>query len=157
MPGFLLVLMLKIASVVHPLHVSVMEIDQQKNDIRVAFRIFHDDINSAITGFTGKPFVWQPRLADSTVTAYLEAHTWLMTENLQKRHFDARGYEVAGDALIFYGIVRNVGTWKSLTIYNDVLMELYDDQSNIINVNRKDQTKSLRLVPDRRMGTLTFN
>ena len=66
------------------------------------------------------------------------------------------GHEREGDAFIFYIEVSGVKKFKTIQIFNDIMTELHDDQSNLVHVTVRDVVKSLRLTQDTPTDKLTF-
>jgi hypothetical protein len=67
------------------------------------------------------------------------------------------GHEQDGDAHVFFIQVQPVKKWKSITVQNQVLLETYDDQSNIVHVTVREKTRSMRLMRNNEAGSLTFD
>jgi hypothetical protein len=66
------------------------------------------------------------------------------------------GHERDGDAMVFYIEVTKVKKWNSVSIKNDVLMDRFGDQSNLVNCYVGETVKSLRLTKDSSTGALSF-
>lgn len=90
-----------------------------------------------------------------------------MTEEYLKGHFkitlDGKpvvtkylGHEQEGDAFIFYIEGNNITNWKTIQIQNDIITEIYDDQSNLVHVTLHETVLSLRLTRNHPSDKLTF-
>jgi hypothetical protein len=151
-----------VQAVAHPLHVSVTEItyDTEERELEIIMRIFADDLELAIRQQTNNPELDLLHPQNTTTTAlvgaYVTSHLTLYLDNKEQptRYL---GEEVEGDVIVAYIQVAGVKSWKTISVRNDLIMHLYDDQSNIVHVTVADRVRSLRLTPDEPRGTLTFN
>ena len=65
---------------------------------------------------------------------------------IQKLNF--LGFERDDPAVICYIEIENIKKFKTIEVRNEVIMDLYDDQSNIVHVTYKGPVKSVRLMRD---------
>lgn len=149
------------ASLFHPLHVSVTEIeyDQKEKELEVMVRIFTDDLEKALREEQNLPDLDilnpQGKTTDQLLSLYLSAHLKISLDNtLQQQRY--LGHEEEGQALICYIQVPNIKRWKTIEVMDDIMMGMYDDQSNLVHVTVNGNVKSMRLVPDEPSGKLTF-
>lgn len=149
-------------NILHPLHVSVTEIehDANKNALEITMRIFLDDLESSIRNDLQKPAL------DITVPGP-EYTTDQLLEDYLKKHFKINvngkniknqylGHEVELPVIYLYVLASNVKKVKDITIYNDMIMETYDDQANLVHVKVNSKTKSMKLAKDRKQDSLEF-
>ena len=95
------------------------------------------------------------RTIDQMMEEYLKLHFKITLDN-KAQVLKYLGHEQEGDAFIFYIEVDKVKKWKTIQIQNDIIMEIFDDQSNIVHVTSNETVRSLRLVPKRPVDQLTF-
>jgi hypothetical protein len=150
------------ASLLHPLHISVTEIEYDEKDkaLEIMMRVFVDDLE-----VTMKDRLKQPELdilspkgitVDQMMIDYLNEHFQLSLDNkLQKIKY--LGHEREDEAFIFYVEVSNVKKWKTIQVMNNIIMEVFEDQSNLVHVTVKGKVKSLRLIKDKPQDKLTFD
>lgn len=146
----------------HPLHLSVTEItlDEKEKELEIMLRIFADDLELAI------------RNAKNDETLNLRNPTNTTTDKLAWEYLQSRftlradgkiqpvkyiGHEADENVLIFYIQVQPVKKFKTIDITNNILTELYEDQSNLINMTVDNNIKSLRLMRDNPSGKLSFD
>jgi hypothetical protein len=67
------------------------------------------------------------------------------------------GHERDGDVFVFYLEVSNVKKWREILVRNDVLMEVFDDQSNLVHVTARGKIRSMRLTKSNSSEKLTFD
>ena len=146
----------------HPIHVSVTEIeyDEKEKALEIMMRVFMDDLELTLRNERKNPDLDLLKSAggdsvDDLVKEYLRDHFIISLDNkIQKTNY--LGHEREGQAFIFYVEVTDVNPWQTITIRNDIIMSVHDDQSNIIHVFRGDDVKSLRLTRNTPADRLTF-
>jgi len=159
----LFTLLLSLCTPAHPIHISVTEIefDEKERELEIVMRIFADDLETSIRVERNEPELdlLHPAIGQTTddlAKAYiLKRLSVSLDGKFQKLNY--LGSELDGDALVFYIQVTQVKNWKSIGITNSVILETYDDQSNLVHVTIRGKTKSLRLIRNNPSGTLTFD
>lgn len=148
---------------IHPLHVSVTEItlDEKEKELEVVSRIFVDDLQTAIRESTKQPELnlLEPgggTTTDQLVSNYLNTRLKISLKG-KPQTWKFLGHEVESDAILCYIQVSNVKKLETIEVFNSVITELYDDQSNLVHVTVREKVKSLRLMKDNPLGTLTFD
>jgi hypothetical protein len=147
---------------VHPIHVSVTEIefDQKDRALKIMMRVFIDDLEASLRDQLNQPELDILALkkgvtVDQLVSTYLRDHFKIsLDNNVQKTNF--LGHERESEAFIFYIEVTNVNSWQTIKIQNDILVSTFDDQSNLVHVTVNDKVKSLRLTKSTPADKLTF-
>jgi hypothetical protein len=146
----------------HPLHVSVTEIkfDEKDKELEITSRIFLDDLETAIRQDLQQPTldILQPKTstADALIGAY-----WLKNISVLVDKKEAKvkylGYEVEGDVVIIYSYAPGIKKLNQITISQQTITELFDDQSNIVHVTKAETTRSLRLSRQTTTDSILFN
>jgi hypothetical protein len=152
-----------LAVTLHPLHVSVTEIefDQKDKALEVMMRVFIDDFELTLREDLRQPEldILDPKnglTTDQMSQAYIEKHFRITLDNkLQKIKY--LGHEQDADAFVFYIEVSNVKKWKTISVFNDIITETHDDQSNLVHVTVNGQVKSLRLTRNTPADKLSFD
>lgn len=146
----------------HPLHVSVTEIEmkEEPREMQITMRIFIDDIEAAIRKERNEPEldITKPTgglSTDELIKTYLAPRFALELDG-KTSTVKYLGNETQGDVFYLYLLVSDVPQWKSITVHNTIIMDVYDDQSNIVNVSVKDEVRSLRLTAGEQSGKLEF-
>jgi hypothetical protein len=161
LPGFIQALAFSLC--MHPMHVSVTEIDFDEKDkeLEITSRIFIDDLEKTLQNQLKQPEldILNPKnglTIDQMASQYLANHLKISLDGkAQKTEY--LGHERDGEALIFYTLVSKVKKWKTIQIFNDVITATFDDQSNLVHVTVKEKVKSLRLTRDTPSDKLTFD
>ncbi|MCS6807593.1 MAG: hypothetical protein RML40_02770 [Bacteroidota bacterium] len=147
----------------HPIHASIMVIDfnPAPRSLEISCKIFADDLEEIIRKTTGiQLYIGSAKEIPSQTNAKLEEYL--------RKHFSAEadgkalsrwvfiGQELEGDAVWCYIEVPNVSPPKRLIVSNTILMDLYDDQTNLVNVNIYGQRRSAVLRKSRTSEVLEF-
>jgi hypothetical protein len=149
-------------SSVHPLHVSVTEIEFDEKDkaLEITMRVFIDDAELTLRKNLNQPDldVLNPKTGttDQLLKDYILKHFAIALDNKAQK-INYLGHEVDAEAFILYVEVANVKKWKTIQVKNDVLMELHEDQSNLINVTVKGNVRTLRLTNNSFVDKLIFD
>ena len=153
---------LALAAYLHPLHVSVTEIefDEKEKSLEIMMRVFIDDLELSLGNKLNQPDLdlIEPKnglTIDQMTGEYLKEHFKIYLDNkLQKTTY--LGHERENEAFIFYIEVKNVKKWKTIQILNNIITETHEDQSNLVHVTVRDKVRSLRLTKDTPLDKLTF-
>ncbi|UII22601.1 DUF6702 family protein [Fulvivirga ligni] len=150
------------SSWVHPMHVSVCEINFNQKDHSLEFthHIFIDDLEKSFRQSFNKPYldINNPdvgKTTDELVAAYMKKH-FKVTVNGKSALPKYLGHEVENDAIYTYMELDGVKTLSSIRIFNDVLTEVYDDQVNLVHVEIGEDISSMKLTPQRKIDELKF-
>lgn len=146
----------------HPIHLSVSEINYSEKDkaLQITSRIFVDDLETSIRKKLNQPEldILKPTGGQSTdqlVSAYINDHFKVKLDNKPQK-LSYLGHEIEDAAIICYIEIEKVKKFKTLEVFNDIIQETHEDQSNLIHVTYKGPVKSLRLLRDKPMDILTF-
>ncbi len=145
----------------HPLHVSVTEIEMDDKDKRleIMMRVFMDDLEVTLRNEYKNPDldILNPRglTVDQMMESYLKKHFKIMldTKSVVTKYL---GHEQEGDAFIFYVEVGNVRKWKTINVQNSIIADTFDDQSNLVHVTVGEKVRSLRLTKNHPADNLVF-
>ncbi len=150
-----------IAMSLHPLHVSVTEIEMDQKDKRleIMMRVFVDDLEVTLREKYHNPdldvIAPKGKTLDQMMVEYLEPHFKISLDN-KPQIIKYLGHEIDGEAFIFYIEVEKVNKWTTIHIQNDIITEVFKDQSNLVHVTSNDTVLSLRLTRSRPLDKLTF-
>ena len=160
-PVLCLLLLVLSAAGLHPLHVSVTEINYDEKDraLEMMVRIFADDLETTLRKRYNEPTldILNPgsRSVDQMMTEYLTEKVSVAVDG-KRQTLKYLGNERDGDAFIFYVEIPRVKKWKTIAVANSVLTEVFDDQSNLVHVTNGGTVRSLRLNKGNPEGNLSF-
>ena len=149
-------------SEVHEFHISkcVIECKAEQKAIQVSLHIFIDDLEEALRQQgADKLFICtekESKKAEKYMKRYLEQRFDLKV-NGTSIEYEFLGKEISKDlaAVWCYLEFTNVEDIKSLELKNDILMEVFDDQRNIISLSAND--KDDYIMFDKNKSSKTFN
>lgn len=150
-----------ISLMLHPMHLSVTEIemDDEEKRLEIMMRVFMDDLEVTLREeFKNLDLdIENPKglSVDQMMSDYLKVHFKVVLDGKQQTT-SYLGHEQEGQAFIFYIEVSKVKKWKTIQVMNDIIMETYHDQSNLVHVTVNETVKSLRLTRSAPMDKLTF-
>jgi hypothetical protein len=139
----------------HPLHISVSEINYSPKDkaIQITTRIFLDDLELSIRNQRKEPEMdlLAPKnglTTDQLVSEYLTDHFKIKLDGKPQK-MKLLGHEVEDVAIVCYIEIENVKKVKVIEVFNDIITETFDNQSNLIHVTFQGPVKSARLQRDK--------
>jgi hypothetical protein len=150
------------ALMLHPLHVSVTEIEYDEKDkaLEIMMRVFIDDLELTMRNRLNQPEldITEPKgvTLDQIMAPYLEEHLKIVLDKKAQK-IKYLGHEKEGEAFIFFIEVSNVKKWKAIQVMNNIIMETHEDQSNLVHVAVRGKVKSLRLTKSTPADVLTFD
>ncbi len=122
-------------------------------------RVFIDDLEN-----TMRLHLQQPELdilkptgttLDAMMSAYLADHFQISLDNkAQKIRY--LGHESDSEVFIFYLEVSQVKKWKTIDVRNSIIMETYDDQSNLVHISVAGKVRSMRLTRQEAAQKINF-
>lgn len=131
----------------HEFHLSLTEINHnaEKKTLQIAVKLFTDDL-TVVLEKTGAPKLHigtsnEPPKANELIAAYLKQHL-LLKINGKEVVFDYLGKEAETDATWCYVEVKNVAKVQMLEVQNTLLIETFDDETNMVNLNINGRKKS---------------
>jgi hypothetical protein len=136
---------------IHPFHVSVCEMyyNTEKERLEIIHKIFWDDLEDGLSTMSGKP----EDVANPSDSVYLQKLIAKYLDNRFSLEVDGNkadlqflGAELEEDAFWCYQEVSDLIAFQKIRVRNQILMEVFDDQMNLIHVEHRDKTLSLRLT-----------
>lgn len=149
-------------AVPHNYHVSITQIihNPETASLEISMKLFTEDLEMALMKknapqlFLGEANEHQE--ADKYIHEYLHQN-FSVSVNGEKYTFQILGKEVEMEETWCYLEVKDVSSISELSIKNTVFTELFQDQTNRINVKAKGQEKSLVLSGAKTEDVLNFN
>lgn len=133
----------------HEFHVSKCSVDYDAEDkaLQITVHLFIDDLEEALRQQgVDELFIATEKEAngvDEYIDKYLHQRFEVLVED-QPVDFEYLGKETSEDlqAIWCYMEITDVETIESLTITNQILMEVHDDQKNIMNITGPEKKKA---------------
>lgn len=146
---------------VHKFHMALYQINyaSEKKMIQITSRIHIEDLNKGLEKKYNKKFsVGDDKESASEqglVKEYLSNH-FSIKVNDQLKPLNFLSQEIDGDELVCYWNIKGIAKINSLEIYNTVLIDLFSDQQNLINVSVLGVKKSFILTNSINIKTLKY-
>jgi hypothetical protein len=159
--SLLVALPMHLAIWLHPMHVSVTEIemDEKEKRLEIMMRVFVDDLETTLRHNLKQPEldVFKPKgqSLDEIMQTYLKSRFQISLDG-KPQVVKYLGHELDHEAFIFYIEVDKVKKWKSIQVQNSIITEIYDDQSNLVHVTLTETVRSLRLTRAKPVDIITF-
>ncbi|MDH5379886.1 MAG: hypothetical protein OEW75_03485 [Cyclobacteriaceae bacterium] len=159
---FLLAVLNSLSINFHPMHISVceMEYDETRHALEITQRVFLDDLEKEIRDEIHNAELIITDLSkkdtDLILKAYIKRHINIFVEKKEKtvRYV---GHEIDRDAVFIYFEVVEVVSPKIIGIKNDVLLGTFEDQVNLVHIEKGGKLQSLKLEGEEDMGEVIFN
>jgi len=140
------------APVLHPLHLSVcnIEVDDEKKVMRVTIKVFTDDLENAVLKKTGTKVSLTDtevldRKSDSLVNEYIQSCLVLSFDDDTKLKLDYLGRMTTDDSQKILFQVYDFERLDRIRVQNKVLCDLFDDQKNLVFVVYNEDNKAYSL------------
>lgn len=122
----------------HAYHTSLTEIqyNAQEKSLEISIRMFTDDLETALTKANNGQKVMIGGKNDNSeaiLNKYVQQHFAVLVSQKQKRAMNVLGKETEGDATWVYVEIPNAQDFKGNILYNNIMQELFDDQTNLVN------------------------
>ena len=146
------------ASDVHPLHVSVTEINHNASDktLEVTCKMFTDDFEKVLVqNYKTKVDLINPPdrpAIDKLISDFVQKHLLIKLDN-KSVQLSYLGFEREAEAVYSYFQVENVAVIKKLEASNSILHEMFTDQINMMHIMVGGKRKSFKLdYPDKEVA-----
>ncbi len=145
----------------HPIHLSLTEVQHNPTagTLEISLRIFIDDLDVALEQqYRVKPYLASNKEipeAEKYIRAYVEQKFMLSMDGKPVK-LRIIGTEYETDAVWVYVEADQVPQAQNFRVVNKILLDLYEDQTNIVSFKANNQKKSLRLGKDNEAGDITF-
>lgn len=128
----------------HPVHVSVCNIELSENECSLSIKLFRDDFELALSNYYhSDPQTNGIRGVTDTerISNYINSSFRISQGNGKQMGIRFQKSEVIEEAIWLYYELENPGNIISLKIQNSLMLDLYDDQTNlvIIAINGKEK------------------
>ena len=146
----------------HEYYVSVTKVEYVKEQkaLQIIAQIFIDDFEELIKKRYDETIVLASKGESEKVGYYMERYLsdkLRFNINGNKSTFVFLGKKYEDDIVYCYLEIENINTLKALSITNDILCDLYDEQENIIRTKINDKNKSFVLNKANNKAVLNFN
>ncbi len=160
--NFTLMAITLLLTAAHPIHVSVTDVEfvQEKQELQIIVRIFTDDLEREIRSEINKPNIdillpGDGYTSDGLFNDYLNKHLQFSV-NGKEKEYEYLGHEVDSGSVICYLLIGKVKKLESLSVKNDILVRIHDDQVNLVHVTIDDEIRTMKFVRGEETQSKTF-
>ncbi|WP_318344250.1 DUF6702 family protein [Flagellimonas baculiformis] len=147
----------------HKFYVSVTNVAYAEDDgaFQITSRVFIDDLDAVLLERYGiKAKLATPdeaKVADAYIEKYFRAKFAVMF-NGEPAHYNFLGKRYDTDVIICYLEIPNVqlSDIKTMSVQNEVLTDLFDEQKNVVHVKWNGNKKSFVLIKSDSKGMLNL-
>ncbi|MFX0557356.1 DUF6702 family protein [Maribacter sp. CXY002] len=150
-------------TIAHKFYISVTNVDYSEKDdaLQITTRIFLDDLNAVLHERYGIEAKLGTKNETELDREYFEKYLrakFTVTTNGELKKYNILGKKYDTDMIIFYLEVPkvNLPQLNSITIENELLTDLYDEQQNVVHFKIKGKKKSFVLLKSDTKGMLNL-
>ncbi|GAB4000336.1 hypothetical protein GCM10028807_53000 [Spirosoma daeguense] len=143
----------------HDFHASVtqMQYNAKEHTFEISMRIFTDDFEKALSEATKTKVSLGPNdKNDPIIEKYVLSHFGYVSSQKQPRLIKYIGHEIEADANWIYLEMPYNEPFRGGLLKNNVLMELFDDQVNMVNLQYQNQKKTFVFRKTQSVQSLSF-
>lgn len=129
----------------HEFHTSIAEIEYNRKSraFEVSLRVFIDDFEKALGGLSGKKEMLDKTNKHHTlIMKYIKQNFFITNRRGKQKEMTLIGKEFKTDAVWLYIEIPFRESLRKAKFTNSLLMEHFDDQVNIINLQYKGKKES---------------
>ena len=127
---------------IHPIYISVIEINSQDNNLEIVFKIFRDDLEDGIKNNLGKNVSIDTQskleLNNKIIQEYLNAVSSIKV-NDEKKEFFFSDFLLENERIKINAKISNNSSIDRIEIYNEILIDVFSNQKNVIFFNIYNQ------------------
>ena len=127
---------------IHPIYISVIEINSQDNNLEIVFKIFRDDLEDGIKNNLGKNVSIDTQskleLNNKIIQEYLNTVSSIKV-NDEKKDFFFSDFLLENERIKINAKISNNFSIDRIEIYNEILIDVFSNQKNVIFFNIYNQ------------------
>ncbi|WP_461090400.1 DUF6702 family protein [Spirosoma gilvum] len=143
----------------HDFHASVtqMQYDPKERSFEISIRIFTDDFEKALSEASHSRINLETNAkADELIEKYVLSHISYVNPQKQTKPLKYVGHEVEADANWIYLEMPYAEPFRGGLLKQNVLMELFDDQVNMVNIQYQGQKKTFVFRKNQPVQDISF-
>ena len=127
---------------IHAIYISVVEINSKNNNLEIVFKIFRDDLEDGIKNNLGKNVSidsqYKVDLNNKIIQEYLNAVTSIKLNN-EKKELLFLNFILENERIKVNTKINNNSIIDTIEIYNEILIDVFSNQKNVIFFNIYNQ------------------
>lgn len=145
---------------VHKYHLSLTKMVLNNESLQITMRCFIDDMETVINKTENIKSELDTDRELKEIDKYLKIYllkNFKVKLNNKQRKLDFIGKEYEKDIVYFYFEIDSINEIKNIEVENNILLETFDDQQNIIKIDINNQKKTFYLKNSNHKELLKFN
>ncbi|QJD81275.1 hypothetical protein HH216_07130 [Spirosoma rhododendri] len=135
-----------------------MVYNPKERGFELSIRVFTDDLEKALSETAGaKVHLSNDKKDDPLIEKYVRAHVAYMTPQRQPKALTYVGHEEEADANWIYLEMPYTEPFRGGVMKQNILMDLFDDQVNMVNVSYQGQKKTFVFRQKNPVQDVLFN
>jgi hypothetical protein len=146
----------------HPFHVSVCDVSYDSDDkhLKISVRLFLDDLENAIRLYKNQEKLIITNPEDSvfihqSINEYLQRNLIFSIDG-NKYIPNYLGGETDMDVMWCYLEVKKLDPFSKIELTNTILTELFDDQENLVTIEKDQKARSIRFTNRNMIDTFSW-
>lgn len=149
------------AASLHKYYLSVTDLayDQDEKSVQMITRLFYDDLEAVLQERYDETILVDATADQEKLDVYLNKYLQkklVITINGEERKFQFLGKEYEDDYVVCYMEITDVESVDAFSIDNQLLMDLFPDQKNMVHTTIGNNKKSFLLTMGNAKGLLKF-
>ncbi|MEQ6118806.1 DUF6702 family protein [Reichenbachiella sp. MALMAid0571] len=146
----------------HAFHISVCEIeyDEERKSLEITHRVFLDDLETTLKSWSGDQSidVINPKVESDfqKILGKYMLEKFSVNVNGKETNLSFLGSEPDGDVMYCYIELTGVKKLNSLYIVNQIFMDKFDDQMNMVHIYKGEKTTSTKFSKNNTDFTIDF-
>ncbi|OYU65191.1 MAG: hypothetical protein CFE22_15040 [Cytophagaceae bacterium BCCC1] len=145
----------------HDFHTSLTEINfnPKTGSLELSVRVFTDDLELTLTNFNKGKLVKiedPEATVDPLIEQYIRKNLALISPDKEVKFGKFYGKEKEADATWIYLEIFDCKQLKNFTLYNTIMQEMFEDQTNLVNIIYPSQKKTIVFDSETKVSTWPF-
>lgn len=145
----------------HDFHTSLTEINfnPKTGSLELSVRVFTDDLELTLTNFNKGKLVKiedPEATVDPLIEQYIRKNLALISPDKEVKFGKFYGKEKEADATWIYLEIFDCKQLKNFTLYNTIMQEMFEDQTNLVNIIYPAQKKTIVFDSETKVSSWPF-
>ena len=145
----------------HDFHTSLTEINYnpKTTSLELSVRVFTDDLELTLTNFNNGKLVKiedPEATVDPLLEQYIRKNLALISPDKEVKFGKFYGKEKEADATWIFLEIFDCKQVKNFTLYNTIMQEMFEDQTNLVNIIYPSQKKTIVFDSETKVFTWPF-
>jgi hypothetical protein len=137
--------------VMHPVHVSICNLDLNNSENTVSVKLFKDDFALVLKNKYQTDFPMEnadDKQNSQYISKYINSCLQIELSNNKILNLDYKYSQINEDAIWFYFLAEKINKVTKLSIKNTLMLDLWDDQTNLLIISWQGKENGYRFNRD---------